>query len=406
MPLTFRPTQTGYQLASYNQLIPTPITNFVAVSNAAGQITLTWSGGVGQNAQYSYALSTGTMVFTVGSNPTTLQLSSTNSITTTVTLTVTLLGGTTTATATVTTKSPGVQAFNTINSTGSTTAAVTLSMPSGYTSGTSCGIAVDFAQAKMLFAFSGNAYYSTSSDSGTTWTAFTTINLDTSSTNRHACGLRNDGQYGYVVTAQKTYTVNWTGAVPTFTSFDTTVAPLCRTAGYFAATMTPDGLTLILTPYQGTIYYTRFSGSAFAAFTSTSLTTSRMGVAISPDSSTLFVSNSTDQYTTITWNNNVGTFAALANSNSTSGHVDDRAYIFIGGDYTGASPPKYILGGSGILQYLTWNQATKTASTTATSLVSSITPDSTNSYSASGTQGNIIYYVNASSIYKLTISVT
>ena len=404
MPLTFRPTPTGYQQASYNQLIPTPITNLVAVSNLPGQITLTWSGGDGYNIKYSYAISTGTLVYALGINPTTLQLSSQNSINTTVTLTGTVLGGSTTATsANVTTKVLGVQSFTTINS--SATASV-ITTPSGYGSGTPYGMAVDYGQAKMLFAFSGNVYYATSSNSGANWTGFTTVNLDTSSTNRHACGLRNDGQYGYVVTAQKTYTVNWTGATPTFTAFDTTVAPLCVNIGYFGATMTPDGLTLIVTPYQGTIYYTRFTGTTFNTFTTSGLTTDRMGVAISPDSSTLFVSkNSGDQYTTITWNGNTGTFTSLVSTNS--GHPDDRAYIFLGGDYAGLSPPKYLFGGSGNLYYYTWDQTGKTASSTVTTLTTgSMNPDSNNSFSACGAKGNIIYYVNGGIIYKLTLNVT
>ena len=403
MPLTFRPTPTGYQQASYNQLIPTPITNLNAVSNTPGQITLTWSGGDGYNIKYSYALSNGTLVYALGSNPTTLQLSSQNSVTTTVTLTGTILGGSTTATSTsITTKVSGVQSFTTINSSATTSVITT---PSGYVGGTQYGMAVDYGQTKMLFAFNGNVYYATSANSGANWTGFTQVNLDTSTTQRHACGIRNDGQYGYVVTAQKTYTVNWTGATPTFTAFDTVVAPLCASAGYFGATMTPDGLTLILTPYQGTIYYTRFNGSTFNAFTSSGLSTGRIGMAIYPDSSILFISNSSfDQYTTITWYGNTGTFSPV--TTASTGHVDDRAYIFLGGDYAGLSPPKYIFGGSSAFQYLTWNHATKTASITPTIAVSGINPDSPNSFTASGTQGNIIYYANGTTIYKLTLNVT
>ena len=402
MPLTFRPTPTGYQQASYNQLIPTLITNLTAVSNTPGQITLTWSGGDGYNIKYSYAVSNGILVSSSGINPTTLQLSTQNSIITTITLTGTVLGGSTTATSnSVTTKVIGVQSFTTINSYSTTNV---ISTPTGYTSGANYGIAVDLAQSKMLFDFSGNVYYATSTDSGINWSVFTKVNLDSSTTQRHACGLRNDGQYGYVVTAQNTYNVNWTGATPTFTSFDTFVATLCKNASYFAATMTPDGLTLIITPFQGTIYYTRFNGTEFGAFTSSGLTTGRMGVAIYPDSSLLFVSNGTDQYTTITWNGNTGTFAPLANAST--GHPDDRAYIFLGGDYAGLSPPKYLLGGTGKLHYLTWSDSSKTSSTTATVAVSGISPDSPNSFSASGSQGNIIYYANGTTIYKLILSVS
>ena len=97
MPIVFRTTPTGIQQSPYSQLIVTPITNLTATSTVAGQIVLTWSGGVGYNVQYSYAVSTGTIQSTSGINPTTITLISTNSVTTTVTLTETVLGGSGTA---------------------------------------------------------------------------------------------------------------------------------------------------------------------------------------------------------------------------------------------------------------------------------------------------------------------
>jgi hypothetical protein len=73
----------------------------------AGQIVLTWSGGAGYNVQYSYAVSAGTIQSTSGINPTTITLTSTNSVTTTVTLISTVLGGSTSAVSnSVTTSNP------------------------------------------------------------------------------------------------------------------------------------------------------------------------------------------------------------------------------------------------------------------------------------------------------------
>ena len=107
MPIVFRTTPTGCQQGPYGQLIVTPITNLSATSTVVGQIVLTWSGGAGYNVQYSYALSNGTIQSTSGINPTTITLTSTNSITSIVTLTATVLGGSTSAISnSVTTSNP------------------------------------------------------------------------------------------------------------------------------------------------------------------------------------------------------------------------------------------------------------------------------------------------------------
>jgi len=107
MPIVFRTTPTGIQQGPYSQLIVSPITNLSATSSVAGQIVLTWSGGAGYNVKYSYALSSGTIQSTSGINPTTITLTSTNSVTTTVTLTETVLGGSASAVSnSVTTVSP------------------------------------------------------------------------------------------------------------------------------------------------------------------------------------------------------------------------------------------------------------------------------------------------------------
>ena len=297
-----------------------------------------------------------------------------------------------------------VQSFTTINST--TVSGIKSATPTGYTSGYACGIAVDLVQSKMLFVYNGNACYATSSNGGVSWSAFTTVNLDSSTSNvRNACGLRNDGQYGYVITALKSYTVTWIGTTPTFTSFDTTVTPNFTAQGYFGASMTPDGLTLFVSTYSNyNLCYTRFNGTSFNAYTVTSLIPGRVGCAISPDSSTIFISSGTDKYATITWAGNVATISAM--QNTYTGHVDDRAWVFVGGNYSGSSPPKYIFGGSGTLQYFPWTQSTYQASEGSITTILNPSPDSTNSYSPSGIQGNIIYYVNNANIYTITLNVT
>jgi len=299
-----------------------------------------------------------------------------------------------------------VQSFTTINS--NTISSALLATPSGYTSGYQCGLAVDLFQTKMLFAYNGNVCYATSSNSGASWSAFTQVSLDSTSANiRHSCGLRNDGLYGYVMTGTTSYTVTWTGSTPTFTSFDTTVAAACTNAGTYGASMTPDGLTLMVKVYCGTLYYTRFNGTAFNAFTSTGLTADRVACAITPDSSTVYVTtNSLDKYATITWNGNVGTFSALQSAVG-SRTVDDRALVFLGGNYSGSSPPRYLFGGVSTLDYYPWNQSTFTSTESSyIRISSSISPDSTNSYSPCGTKGNIIYYVNNGNIYTVTFNVT
>ena len=107
MPFIF--TSKGQQTlwATQSNMIPTAITGLTATSTVAGQITLTWSGGLGNNVKYTYALSNNTNpIATIGAitgngvgtpYSVTLTLTTTNSVTTTVTLTASVLGGSTSA---------------------------------------------------------------------------------------------------------------------------------------------------------------------------------------------------------------------------------------------------------------------------------------------------------------------
>lgn len=103
MPYVFTSSSTPNNLkaitAAQSNLFTTPITNLTATSTVAGQIVVTWSGGLGNNVKYSYALSSGTIQSTSGQNPTTITLTSTTSISTTVTLTASVLGGSTSTTS-------------------------------------------------------------------------------------------------------------------------------------------------------------------------------------------------------------------------------------------------------------------------------------------------------------------
>ena len=102
MPFVLRigPSQNS-QLAAVGNLLPTPITNVSATSTVAGQINLTWTGGVGNNVKYTYSVynNTGSVLvspsaYTVsGANPTTITFTDTISKSYTVTVTATVLGG-------------------------------------------------------------------------------------------------------------------------------------------------------------------------------------------------------------------------------------------------------------------------------------------------------------------------
>ena len=103
MVFLFKNTNGPITWGAVSNIIPTPITGLTATSTVAGQIVLTWSGGIGQNVKYTYALSTGTVqsIGTLSGNgvgipySVTLTLTTTNSVTTTVTLTATVIGGST-----------------------------------------------------------------------------------------------------------------------------------------------------------------------------------------------------------------------------------------------------------------------------------------------------------------------
>jgi hypothetical protein len=270
-------------------------------------------------------------------------------------------------------------------------------------------------QTKMLIVSCGIVYWSTSSNSGASWSTFSsqTLNSGQNANIRNGCALRNDGQYGYVQTGAACYTVTWTGATPTFISFDTVVAVACTGAGYFGGSMTPDGKTLFIKVFTGALYYTRFNTTTnlYAAFTNPSITTGRLGVALNPNASVVFLANDgADIYRTITWNGDVATFSAA--NTSCAGHADDRAYLLVGGNSSGSVQPSYMLAGYHGIFSRPWDSTTNILSNNAYStgtdltVVGAQTPDTNNIYMASGAKGNIIYFANNATLYKATLNVT
>ena len=291
--------------------------------------------------------------------------------------------------------------FNTINSFSVSTVSLTMPTPTS----PQPTVAVNLFQTKMIVVSGGGiGYYSTSSDGGGTWAPLIAINGPGDGGNsRTNCGLSSDGTKGYIITSVSAYCVIWTGTVPTMTAIPGS-GSIGSLTSFLSSTMSTDGLTLIFCAYNGsnaTVYYTRFNGTTYNTWASTGITTSRMAVAITPDSSKLWVSNGNpgDYNYSITWNGNVGTFSGAT---SLTNHPDDRGGCLIGGNKT--TTPKYLFGGSANVGYMTWTPTTLSTST----FTNADTQTTDNgSFTMSGLYGNICYYAyNSTTIKKVTLNVT
>ena len=142
MPLTFASGQgvPTYKSAAYSNLFITPIVISSITSTVAGQIVVVWTGGLGNNVKYSYALSVSGATATIsssnttsssGTNTTTLTLSTTATVTTTVTVTGTVLDGSGSATSgSITTQTP-ISAFSTPVATAGAAGAVSITWTGG-----------------------------------------------------------------------------------------------------------------------------------------------------------------------------------------------------------------------------------------------------------------------------------
>ena len=403
----YRVIATGTTTASATAPTPLFVTSLYNAANST--VTIAWTGGTGTAVSYTYtssssgsattgptAITSGATVAATGNGPWTFTITATNGV-----------GSTSMNTST----NCGVQSFTTINSSSTASVLSSASLPAAIVNGGHVSIAVDLLQAKMLIIASGIAYWATSTDGGTTWSSFSskTLTSGQGSNIRNGCAFRNDGQFGYAQTGSACYTVNWTGANPTFIQFDTTVATLCQTKNYFGACMTPDGKTLFVVPFESNLYYTRFNTTTntYPAFTAASFAISRMGVATNATASMVFTSeNGNDTSRTITWNGDVATFSASSVSNV---HIDDRAYTLIGGNYTGTVQPYYMLAIFNNLTVYPWNPTTKQMNTSVTTVngPSLGTVETFQITMGCGTQGNIFYYMyNSNTVYKLILNVT
>ena len=427
MPYIFTSKTTSNNLQAINvaqsNLSPSAITNLTAASTVAGQITLSWSGGLGNNVKYSYVLSNGTIQSISGiSSPVTLTLTTTSQLTTTVTLTASVLGGSASAVSnSVTTANVTMSSFTTINSASSYTTPSVFSGLSQTTYGTGgCGVAVNQAQTKLLFACPAGLYYSTSAAGGTSWTSitkFVTWDLVSTTPYSSTCSLSADGTRG-IAGGQYTnlYSINWSGTIPTANTV-TSYSSTSTAPWWWSTTITTDGMVAFLNgTSQGSnagIYYSVWN-SGTSTYGPVSLLPLQSGgtiggthaaMVISPDKTTLISETQwTVSYINLSWSVNSPT--ATTNWASTGIACDMRSICFLGGGYSGI--PKYLLlqnasttGGSGSgfttsssLYRTAWTQATKAATTPVTFMTALNPPGNGNlSLQPCGDNGNIIYLV-------------
>ena len=439
MPYVFTSNSTPNNLkaitASQSNLFTTPITGLSATSTVAGQIVVTWSGGLGNNVKYSYALSSGTIQSISGKNQTTITLTSTDSVTTTVTLTASVLGGSTSVVSSpVTTLSSNMQPFTTINSTSSytTPSAFTGLSQTAYGTG-GFGVAVNLTQTKLLFACPSGLYYSTSATGGVSWTSltkFVTWDLVDTTPYSSTCSLSADGTRG-IAGGRYTnlYSINWSGTIPTANTI-TTYTSTTTAPWWWSSTITTDGMVAFLNgtnmaTVNGTYYCVWDTGTSTYGVVSRlplqsggTIGGTHSSIAITPDKTTLISETQwTVSYIPLSWNANSPT--ATANWASTGIACDMRCICFLGGGYSGV--PKYLFlenasgtGGSvygfstsSSLYRTAWNQTTKVATSPVT-FMNAITPPGNGNLSIQtcGANGNIIYLVeniiNSGSLFNIS----
>ena len=432
MPFIF--TSKGQQTlwATQSNMIPSAITGLTATSTVAGQITLSWSGGLGNNVKYSYSLSDNTNpIASIGAitgngvgtpYSVTLTLTTNSQVSTTVTLTATVLGGSVNAvSSSITTLSATMQPFTTINSASSYTTPSVFSGLSQTAYGTGgYSVAVNQIQTKLLFACPAGLYYSTSAIGGTSWTSltkFVTWNLVSTTPYSANCSLSADGTRG-IAGGQYTdvYSINWSSSVPTSNTI-TSYGSTANAPWWWSTTITTDGMVAFLNGTNqgsnaGTYYCVWNSGTS--TYGTVSLLPLQSGgtiggthaaIAISPDKTTLISETQWNvSYIPLSWSINSPT--ATANWASTGIACDMRCICFLGGGYSGT--PKYLLlqnasttGGSGSgfstsssLYRTAWNHTTKAATSPVTFMTAIKPPGNGNiSIQACGDNGNIIYLV-------------
>jgi len=407
MPLTFRSNPTGYQESSYANLIPTPITSVTAASTVAGQITLSWTGGAGNNVKYSYALSTGTIQSVSGVNPTTITLTSNTSISTIVTVTATVLDGSTNAVSnSVTTAAPN--SFNTFSTISASTFSRVITGLSSTTYGQDrvCP-AVNIAQTKMLYGTAQGVWYATSTDAGATWTFNTTALQSQTPPGGNQGGsvaLSGDGTRGlYYCNGNFLYYINWSGATPTISTISSSV-----TFNWGSISMISDGSIAVFGGNGTSGYYTTWNPSTLTYNTpgTFAFTVPHMAFAISQDKTTLIADDASSStyigYISISsWSTGNSPTPTLVTTTwqslgtGTNINLNGGALCFLGGN--SSSPSTYVVGvGIGGPIYLyTWNSTNKTL--TYVNQPIGATGLWQFGIQASGTSGNTLYFVENTS---------
>ena len=256
MPLVHRSLGDKYQISSYSNLIPTPITNISAISTDDGVINLTWSGGEGYMPKYTYSVynNTGSTIVsptaytTSGTNPTTITLTDTTSNSYSVTITSNVLDG----------------SGNGVSSAITTFSVITANI-------------TDINGTSILLPYT---YPPVISNYGNNWFA----NSLPSSINYEKCAMSANGQimvvceYNVGIWVSSNYGSTWT---KTYTTGDTYNVPVCSSSGKY----------IYITANSGNLYYSSNYGSSFTISATT--TNSTPAPVISYNEQYVFVYNST-----------------------------------------------------------------------------------------------------------------
>jgi hypothetical protein len=417
MPLTFRTSPAGYQEASYTNLIPTPITGLTATSTVTAQIVLTWTGGQGNNPVYSFSVynNTGSVgvassAYTVSAQTNTgatITFTSNSANSYTVTVTSSVIGGSTSASATVTTANPLYPyAFTNIVNQTYTPSIVTIGGSNTILNSTylySSAVAVNSLQTKMLLGSAYGLWYSTSSDGGATWAAFTSISL----TNTSVAGSGNNvggtvalsstgqiGMYWGYLNGNRTsqlISIDWSGTNPV----GTWITP-ADCFGNSAISMTPNGNIAVIGGFNNTgpISYSIWNSttkcySAPVRFTynSANVISSHVAICISADATIMLDGSNPIRYCTLSWSGNTPTVTSAWIS--TSIVADNWSKAFIGGNAT--TQPSYVLFGNATssLYLYRW---TGSGITLVTNSLTTWGAGSTNGMgNPAGTNGNVVY---------------